>query len=137
MTKLTKDGELPMTVKEREHEMWCRGHDGGAFSSCKKASGCKMENNICVLNRDNDLANSYISGGFGFGKVCLPTERITNLLILFIYPPMFIILAERKKGFKNINMRTILTSFILTTMFYFPGLIHGLHYMAGQEYCSF
>ena len=140
MTKVDNEGNLILTGKDRRHNEWCKSHsDDTPFNECKKASGCIMRNGTCVLNDENDLANSYISGGFGFGKVCIPTNAITDLLLLFIYPPIFVLLMERRKRNNDgtdINIKNVLVSFALTTMFYFPGLIHGLYYMAGKEYCS-
>ena len=124
----------PLSPSQSYRDKTCGGKR--EQSKCSPASGCKWDEDKdkCTINNEISLANAYLSGGFGFGKVCLPTKNITNLLVLFVYPPLFIFIQEYKKGFKNIG--AIVLSFALTTMFYFPGLIHGLHYMMGKDYCS-
>ena len=66
-----------------------------------------------------------MTGGFGFGKLCLDKE-FTRLILLFLFPPLYIIVKEREKGFPNKS--EIILSFIYTSIFYIPGVIHALVY---------
>jgi uncharacterized membrane protein YqaE (UPF0057 family) len=62
-------------------------------------------------------------GGFGFGPICFPTY-IPILIITVIFPPLAVFLEEMANGFKDISK--IIVNLILTSLFYFPGLIHAL-----------
>ena len=62
-------------------------------------------------------------GGFGFGPICFPVY-IPRLIIAVIFPPLAVFLEEMAKGFQDISR--IIINIILTSLFYFPGLIHAL-----------
>lgn len=88
----------------------------------------------CVLNEDKNLPNTLFNGGFGYGKVCVP-DVMTDFVIMLVYPPAYVFLYQKKRGFPNITM--IITSFILTSCFYFPGLIHAMYLkQTGQSSCG-
>lgn len=88
----------------------------------------------CVLNEDKNLPNTLFNGGFGYGKVCVP-DVMTDFVIMLVYPPAYVFLYQKKRGFPNITM--IITSFILTSCFYFPGLIHAMYLkQTGQSACG-
>ena len=128
---------------EEDHNTYCE-KKGNPYSwdPCSTAEGCKFEHPLggflggieqglggrkgrCVLNKGETLSSAYINGGFGFGKICLSRE-FTRLILLLLFPPSYIFLNERETGFKNKG--AILMNFILTCLFYFPGLIHALIY---------
>lgn len=66
-------------------------------------------------------------GGFGYGKICIP-KGLGQLLLTILFPPAGVFYEEYRGGFKNINR--IVMNFILTALFYFPGLIHALSGMS-------
>jgi len=70
------------------------------------------------------IYDKVMYGGFGFGTVCLPTY-LFQLFITIIFPPAGVFMDEKKKGFPKPTR--ILTCIILTSLFYFPGLIYGLN----------
>ena len=69
------------------------------------------------------LADAILSGGLGYGKICVPTG-LTDLLLIILYPPAYVFLFQKRNGFNDI--KSIIISFLLTSFFYFPGLIHAL-----------
>ena len=120
--------------KDKQHQRFCestnkRGKPKTQWN-CDQAEGCSWESDIkkCKLNTHTDLASSYLNGGIGFGKLCLD-RQVTRMMIMFVYPPLYIFLEEKERTDKPFaNMRAIILSFIYTCMFYFPGLIYALKY---------
>ena len=111
-----------LSKSEREHLNYCNQKPR---EECARPEGCIWQNEKCELNLNKSLGSAYINGGFGFGKLCLDHE-FTRLIIMFIFPPAYIFLKEKQIGFKN--KRAIILSFIYTSLFYIPGLIHALQY---------
>ncbi len=62
-------------------------------------------------------------GGFGYGKICVP-KGLPQLILTILFPPAGVFYEEYKAGFPNVTR--IVMNFILTALFYFPGLIHAL-----------
>lgn len=129
---------------ERKHDNYCkiRNHPYHWDRPCSTAEGCVWDwnrwisgscpdggssdsNKCCSLDTNSTLAGSYINGGFGFGKLCLDRE-FTRLILMFIFPPFYVFLSEKDRGFTNKG--AIIMNFILTSVFYIPGLIHALIY---------
>lgn len=71
----------------------------------------------------DDTFNKLMYGGFGFGPMCFPTY-IPKIILSIIFPPIGVILEEAANGFQDVSR--IIVSFVLTSLFYFPGLIHAL-----------
>ena len=69
--------------------------------------------------------DNLLTGGFGYGKLCLPVG-FADLLLTIFFPPASVLYDEVKSGFTNPSR--IVINFILTALFYFPGLIHALSY---------
>jgi len=63
-------------------------------------------------------------GGMITDDICIPTDFI-KLFFTIIFPPIGICIDQHGKGYPNMNKIGI--SFILTAMFYFPGLMYGLN----------
>lgn len=70
------------------------------------------------------LRRAIFEGGLGYGKICVP-NILSDFMLMIVYPPAYIILLEKRNEFKNIGK--IILSFILTSLFYFPGLLHAIH----------
>ena len=112
---------------------YCEAQGGNVFE-CSDNEGCKLDNGTCKLNEDKNLPNTLFNGGFGYGKVCVP-KIMTDFVIMLVYPPAYIFFYQKKRGFKDITM--IITSFILTSCFYFPGLIHAMYMrQTGDSACA-
>lgn len=132
---------------------YCENQNANPFE-CSESEGCKLvygwggssegggklskfgsgEWGKCVLNEDKNLPNTLFNGGFGYGKVCVP-DVMTDFVIMLVYPPAYVFFYQKKRGFPNIIM--IITSFILTSCFYFPGLIHAMYLkQTGQNACG-
>ena len=140
-TKLDKNKYL--NKSEREHLAYCESKNKSdhPFDICSAAEGCKLEHEYgsfigafagggkCTLNKGETLSSAYISGGFGFGKLCLNKE-FTRTILLLIFPPSYVFIKEMEKGFTNKG--AIIMSFIYTCIFYFPGLIYTLMYKHGD-----
>jgi uncharacterized membrane protein YqaE (UPF0057 family) len=83
------------------------------------------------------LFDRFVYGGLGHGYFCLPTNLV-RIIFTVIFPPIATILKYLKidpyfpyislDTLKNLfnNIDDIIYSFILTTLFYIPGLIYGL-----------
>ena len=65
-----------------------------------------------------------MDGGFGLGPICYPSY-LPRLIATMCFPPLGVFLRQRRAG--NYQPTEIITSFILTALFYFPGLIHALY----------
>ena len=80
------------------------------------------------------LYTTFMYGGMGYGSICLP-DSITDLVIMIIFPPLYVFFYQKTKKFENILQ--IINSFILTSCFYFPGLLHALYLKYSKiEYCG-
>ena len=107
---------------------------GNNIFECSDSEGCMLKNGRCVINDSKNLPNTLFNGGFGYGKVCVPSF-MTDMVIMLVYPPAYIFIYQQKKGFPDITM--IITSFILTSCFYFPGLIHAMYMrQTGKNGCG-
>jgi uncharacterized membrane protein YqaE (UPF0057 family) len=115
-----------LSKSEREHLTYCNGKSSAW--DCVGAEGCVWDGTKCNLNLNKSLGAAYINGGFGFGKLCLDHE-FTRLILMFLFPPAYIYLKESQTGFKK--KREIILSFIYTSLFYIPGLMHALQYKHG------
>jgi uncharacterized membrane protein YqaE (UPF0057 family) len=134
---------------ERKHDTFCKkkNHPYHWDRPCSTSEGCVWDNSrwingscpdadstdpnkCCSLDTNSTLAGSYINGGFGFGKLCLDRE-LTRLILMIIFPPLYVILSEYERGFKNKG--AIIMNFILTSLFYIPGLIHALVYKQDRQ----
>jgi len=83
------------------------------------------------------LFDRFIYGGLGHGYFCLPTNLV-RIIFTVIFPPIATILKYLKisetfpyitsESLTNLfnNIDDIVYAFILTALFYIPGLIYGL-----------
>ena len=105
-----------LTKKDKQHDRYCTSKNLKKFpqSNCNAAEGCAWDSvsKKCTLNTHTDLASSYLNGGIGFGKLCLD-RQVTRLMIMFVYPPLYIFLEEKERTDKPFaNMRAIILCFI-------------------------
>lgn len=98
-----------------------------------------VENNI--LNDNYSLFQKILYGGTSHGVLIIPTHFF-KIIITLIFPPLgqmiiavsdklidsfpWITWASIKQLFDNKNLNNIIYSFVLTSMFYIPGLIYTL-----------
>jgi uncharacterized membrane protein YqaE (UPF0057 family) len=95
------------------------------------------------------LFDRLMYGGLGYGAFCLPTNFF-KIIFTVIFPPLGEILTivsdfisqdfpyitwQTLKAIIN-NLDRIIYSFILTSMFYVPGLIYSLGNITCDEYSS-
>ena len=90
-----------------------------------------------ITSMDWTLFDRLMYGGLGHGYFCLPTNLI-RIIATVLFPPIATILKYLKlsTSFPFITMESlvfllqhiddILYSFVLTALFYIPGLIYGL-----------
>ena len=104
-------------------------------SKQEKATPNELEHKID--NMEWTLFDRFLYGGLGHGYFCFPTNLV-RILFTVIFPPLgtiikhlrmspvfpYITVETLKHLFANID--DIIYSFILTAMFYIPGLIYGL-----------
>ena len=95
----------------------------------------KLEQKIDEM--DWTLFDRLMYGGLGHGYFCLPTNLI-RIIATVLFPPIATILKYLKLStefpfitmeslvFLLQNIDDILYSFVLTALFYIPGLIYGL-----------
>lgn len=96
----------------------------------KTKAQCKAEVEASRRNGQPTLKDAIFEGGLGYGKLCVPTS-LNDFVMMTLYPPAYIFFVQKNKGFKNIWQ--ILISFILTSFFYFPGLIHAIYTKYGER----
>ena len=97
-----------------------------------------------ILSMDWTLFDRLLYGGLGHGYFCLPTNLI-RIIATVLFPPIATILKYLKLSteFPFITMESlvylvkniddILYSFVLTALFYIPGLIYGLSNIKCEE----
>ena len=94
------------------------------------------------------LFDKVMYGGLGYGAFCLPTDFF-KVIIAIMFPPLgevinivedtvstsfpYINWKSIKKLFEYTNLNTIVYSFLLTTLFYFPGLVYTLTNIVNKE----
>ena len=97
------------------------------------------------------LYDKVMYGGLGYSAFCLPTSFF-KIIIAIIFPPIgeilciigdeissnppFLSWGFIQKLFSAVNINKIIYSFILTTLFYIPGLIYTLSNIADSEYTT-
>ena len=99
------------------------------------------QNNNTIKADDWTLFDKVMYGGLGYGSFCLPTDFF-KVIIAILFPPLgeicnivedtvsiefpYINWKSLKILFEYDNMKRIIYSFILTTLFYIPGLVYTL-----------
>lgn len=94
------------------------------------------------------LFDKIMYGGLGWGQFCLPTDFF-KVIIAIIFPPLgeviniiegtisdlfpYITWDTLKELFKYKSLNKILYSFLLTTLFYIPGLVYTLTNIVEKE----
>ena len=97
-----------------------------------------------IENMEWTLFDRFLYGGLGYGYFSLPTNLL-RIILTIIFPPLAIIIKNLKLShtFPFITIETIqhlidnfgeiLYSFVLTALFYIPGLIYGLSKLKCDE----
>ena len=102
-----------------------------------------------IINAENwTLFDKVMYGGLGYGAFCLPTDFF-KVIIAIMFPPLgevinivedtvntsfpYINWKSIKKLFEYSSLNTIVYSFLLTTLFYFPGLVYTLTNIVNKE----
>jgi len=94
------------------------------------------------------LFDKVMYGGLGYGSFCLPTDFF-KVILAILFPPLgevcnivedtvsiefpYINWKSLKVLFEYDNMKRIIYSFILTTLFYIPGLVYTLTNIVEKE----
>ena len=95
--------------------------------------------------KEGTMAYKLINGKIGYGSLCM-SNTIIDLILLIIFPPIYVITfqiqnyfsnenTDNNKVIDNIDIGEIITNIILTSCFYFPGLIHALRIMTKKKAC--
>ena len=71
-----------------------------------------------------NLADAFVEGGMWYGSLCMP-KFLSDIILIIIFPPLYVFLHQKATGFKDFYQ--IIKNFILTCLFYFPGMIHALY----------
>tara|TARA_B100000902_G_scaffold389974_1_gene438102 strand:+ start:1811 stop:2149 length:339 start_codon:yes stop_codon:yes gene_type:complete len=76
--------------------------------------------------------DKFVFGGFGHGTFCLPSNLV-RVIFTILFPPLGVIFKFLKSDFPYLdfmalaeNLSEVLYVFILTSLFYIPGLIYSL-----------
>jgi len=72
------------------------------------------------------MADQARYGGMNEGAICVPSV-LGPMIMALIFPPIFVIMHELRKDSKHTNINNIFMSLLLTSLFYFPGLIHSMN----------
>ena len=78
----------------------------------------------CKTKPKKRIIDVMIDGGFGYGKICIP-EKIVDMIIIIICPPLYVFLYQSKQP--KFNITPIITNLILSSCLYFPGFIHAFN----------
>lgn len=108
---------------------------------CEKISNKEscLADNVChyVGKKDNkdvclkkSMYSTFMYGGMGYGSICMP-NLLSDLLFLVIFPPFYVFKHQKSRNFDNIMQ--IVINFLLTCIFYFPGMIHALYIRYGKN----
>ena len=81
------------------------------------------------MYQSSSLYDSIMYGNMISEDICLPMG-IIDTLIAIIFPPLAVFIKQYRRNFPNPSKIGI--AFILTAMFYFPGLIYALN----ETHCS-
>ena len=92
-----------------------------------------------IINQEYSLFDKIMYGGIGYGYFCMPTN-IFKIIATVLFPPIGIIIENvgklsdefpyiRLDNLKNIisKVNELIYSFVLTMLFYVPGLIYTLN----------
>ena len=92
-----------------------------------------------IRNNEYTLFDKALYGGIGYGNFCMPTNFF-KIIATVLFPPIGILIENvgkldskfpyfRYQNFKNIvyKIKEFIYSFVLTMMFYIPGLIYTLN----------
>lgn len=71
------------------------------------------------------LLTSTANGGMNSSPVCIPSQ-LRDIVIMVIYPPAYVFINEMYSS-KPFDIANVIISFVLTCLFYFPGLFHSLN----------
>lgn len=70
--------------------------------------------------------DKILYGGMGYGNICIP-KFVPNLILLIFMPPIYVWTQQHRNNYQNPKL--IIINFVLTSLFYFPGLVHALSVM--------
>lgn len=77
-----------------------------------------------VTDFDNQSQmDKMMNGGILYGTICYPSN-FPKYIFMIVFPPLYFIIDQYEKGFPRVDK--IIISFVLTAMFYFPGLIYAI-----------
>tara|TARA_B100001093_G_scaffold516345_1_gene594908 strand:- start:1056 stop:1409 length:354 start_codon:yes stop_codon:yes gene_type:complete len=86
-----------------------------------------------ILSNEWTLYDQILYGGLGYGHFCVP-KNLIRIIFTIIFPPLGVSLKYIQNDFPYIdfgrllsNFDKIITCFVLTSLFYVPGLIYGLN----------
>lgn len=87
---------------------------------------------IKIDNYNYGFYDRIMYGGLGYGTFCLPTN-LFRIIFTVIFPPLGVIFDYLIGEFPYVNLKKLIENlneiiyvFILTAMFYIPGLIYAL-----------
>jgi len=80
-----------------------------------------------ITNNEYTFMDKVLYGGFGYGKFCIPDE-LPHIILAIVFPP-FSIIWNYHLGHYTLweTIMKFFKCFILTMMFYFPGLIYAVN----------
>ena len=76
------------------------------------------------MTKKKEYLDAVINGGVGYGKILIP-KAIVDLIIIIIFPPIYVLIYQLKQS--KFDIKPIIINIILTSCFYFPGFIHAVN----------
>ena len=72
--------------------------------------------------------DKILTGGLGYGKLCIPDE-MPQIILAMVFPPLSIIYNYKMGNYTGIPefIYRFFICFMLTMFFYFPGLIYAIN----------
>lgn len=85
-----------------------------------------------IQDYEYTIYDKFVFGGLGRGTFCIPTNFL-RVIFTVIFPPLGIIFKHITSDFPYLNLtelfynlNEVMYAFILTALFYIPGLIYAL-----------
>ena len=74
------------------------------------------------------MSGSILSGGYLEKPICI-NKSVVDMGLMVIFPPLWVLIKELKTKPKKRQFKRVIICFILTGLFYFPGLLYSINIM--------
>ena len=100
----------------------------GSIGKWKKTCLGKRKCNELTIKCNNQIKSEGGVGEEVDGSFCFPSQ-LKDIFLVVLFPPLWVIIKESTNKVPLKNAMRIVVSLVLTSCFYFPGLIHAMNIM--------